>query len=211
MLFNSYEFIFVFLPLVVLGFWLLLNLGREAVIAWLVACSLFYYGWWNPAYVPLLVFSVLANYFLGGRIAAERSRLLLAFGVALHLGLIGYFKYLGFFAGIASALAGGEFSVGKIILPLGISFFTFQQIAYLVDSFRRVSDEDGIYSWWDYRRLGFPRNDGLRIDLVAVTESLAARCTKVWVERNERKKGKVGKPSDHAPVIAEFELEGGAE
>ena len=137
MLFNSYEFIFVFLPLTICGFWLLLRVGHAAVVTWLVACSLFYYGWWNPAYLPLLVGSVLVNYFLGARIGETQSRGLLAFGVAFNLGLIGYFKYLGFFAEIYSSATGMALGFGAVILPLGISFFTFQQIAYLVDSYHR--------------------------------------------------------------------------
>jgi len=136
MLFNSYEFIFLFLPVVIAGFWLLLPVGRGAVLAWLVAASLFYYGWWNPPYVALLVGSVVANFLLGNRIARTRSRWLLGLGVAGNLGLLGYYKYLGFFAGIAASLSGQPVEVGAVILPLGISFFTFQQIAYLVDSRR---------------------------------------------------------------------------
>lgn len=71
----------------------------------------------------------------------------------------------------------------------------------LVDTFRRHHDDGGIYSWWDYRRLAFPKNDGLRIDHVLATPALAARSTQVWVDRDERKGEK---PSDHAPVMAEF-------
>ena len=72
----------------------------------------------------------------------------------------------------------------------------------LVDVFRRVNPDGGIYSWWDYRRLGFQRNDGLRIDHIYATESLAARCAAAEVDREERKGEK---PSDHAPVIATFD------
>ncbi len=70
-----------------------------------------------------------------------------------------------------------------------------------VDAFRRHHEERGLYSWWDYRQLGFPRNDGLRIDHVFVTETLAARSLGAEIDRNERK-GK--QPSDHAPVLVEF-------
>ncbi|HDY66069.1 MAG TPA: exodeoxyribonuclease III [Phycisphaerae bacterium] len=72
----------------------------------------------------------------------------------------------------------------------------------LVDVFRRVNPDGGIYSWWDYRRLGFQRNDGLRLDHVYATEPLAARCAVAEVDREERK---AQKPSDHAPVIAIFD------
>jgi exodeoxyribonuclease-3 len=71
-----------------------------------------------------------------------------------------------------------------------------------VDAFRLRRPEDGLYSWWDYRMLGFPRNDGLRIDHVLVASSLAGRCTAASIDRDERK-GKL--PSDHAPVIVELD------
>jgi exodeoxyribonuclease-3 len=71
----------------------------------------------------------------------------------------------------------------------------------LVDCFRRTHPEGGHYSWWDYRQLGFPKNDGLRIDHVLASKALAARCTGASIDREERK-GKL--PSDHAPVVADF-------
>ena len=76
----------------------------------------------------------------------------------------------------------------------------------LVDVLRQHHPEGGIYSWWDYQMLGFPKNDGLRIDHVFATEPLARCSAAAWVDRNERKKGEVDKPSDHAPVIAEFDI-----
>jgi exodeoxyribonuclease III len=75
--------------------------------------------------------------------------------------------------------------------------------AGLVDVVRKHNPDGGIYSWWDYRRLGFQRNDGLRIDHILATAPLAERCTAAWVDRDERKGEK---PSDHAPVVAEFRL-----
>lgn len=75
-----------------------------------------------------------------------------------------------------------------------------------VDVFHQHHPHGGIFSWWDYRMLAFPKNLGLRIDHVFATCSLAQRCTAVSVDREERKKGTVDKPSDHAPVIAEFTL-----
>ena len=72
----------------------------------------------------------------------------------------------------------------------------------MVDAFRRCRDEDGLYSWWDYRQLGFPKNNGLRIDHILVSEDLAGRCTDARVDREERKGQK---PSDHAPVLVELD------
>jgi exodeoxyribonuclease-3 len=73
----------------------------------------------------------------------------------------------------------------------------------LVDTLRVVDQSPGIYSWWDYRELSFPRNKGLRIDLIYSTASLAAKCSAVTVDRDERRGEK---PSDHAPVIATFNI-----
>ena len=74
----------------------------------------------------------------------------------------------------------------------------------LVDVFREKHPEGGVYSWWDYRNLGFPKNDGLRIDHILATPPVAKTCTGAFIDRDERKKGKGGTPSDHAPVVAEF-------
>ena len=140
MLFNSYEFIFAFLP-VCLGVFFFLGqwLGVRAGLGWLVACSLFFYGWWNPAYLGLIVLSMTFNFILGTTLAKRldrpSNRLLLIIGVAVNLGLIGYFKYANFFVTNVNAIAGTEFDIVAIILPLAISFFTFQQITFLVDSY----------------------------------------------------------------------------
>ncbi|MDY6914685.1 MAG: MBOAT family protein [Planctomycetota bacterium] len=156
MLFNSYIFIFVFLPIALAGFFLIGRRGgRRIALAWLVACSFFFYGWWNFTYLSLLLFSVLFNYavgvFLGSREGDEGGRpvrkLVLAAGVAVNLSLLGYFKYANFFIDQFNAVFGGGFTAGQIILPLGISFFTFQQIAYLVDAHRHLTRE---YNFLDY-------------------------------------------------------------
>ena len=141
MLFNSHVFIFVFLPAVLASFFLVASFGgRRPAIVLLVTASLFFYGWWNPAFLALLGLSVLFNYSLGlamGQAFRTRgetaARALLWLGVAVNLGLIGYFKYAGFLAGSLNGLIGSHIDAGGIVLPLAISFFTFQQIAYLVD------------------------------------------------------------------------------
>jgi alginate O-acetyltransferase complex protein AlgI len=146
MLFNSSVFLFLFLPLVLLGFSVLRKSGAgAAAVAWLVVSSLFFYGWWNPRYLILLVISVVANYLLGRASLRSprrnRARLYMLVGIALNLGFLGYFKYANFFVDTTAGLTGLDLKIGTIALPLAISFFTFQQIAYQVDTFRGQARE----------------------------------------------------------------------
>ena len=135
MLFNSMIFIAGFLPVVLLGFILLAGNGRQRLAAiWLTLASLVFYGWWNPAYVPLLIGSILFNYLVGGRLLKQPSRALLILAVAANIALLGYYKYTGFLLGTLDHVFDAGWSIDDIILPLAISFFTFQQIAYLVDA-----------------------------------------------------------------------------
>ncbi|GAB3105346.1 MBOAT family protein [Aestuariicella hydrocarbonica] len=142
MLFNSFEFILVFLPVVLLGYYLLKRTAPEAApVLWLVAASLFFYSWWRVEYLPLLLYSILGNYSLGLYLGREALRpkwrkLVLAAGIVINLGLLGYYKYANFFIETLNALAGTRWDGLTILLPLAISFFTFQQIAYLVDSYQ---------------------------------------------------------------------------
>ncbi len=138
MLFNSYEFLLVFLP-VSLGCYYAISriVNQRTAIAWLALCSMFFYGWWNPAYVWLMAGSILANYSFGLILSGKhRSRLVLGLSVTLNLLLLGYYKYTDFFIANINELAGLDWQLHNIILPLGISFFTFTQIAYLVDVYR---------------------------------------------------------------------------
>ncbi|HJM39102.1 MAG TPA: MBOAT family O-acyltransferase [Planctomycetota bacterium] len=137
MLFNSPAFIFLFLPIVLLGFFSLGKRGfQKSAVTWLVFSSLFFYGWWNPAYLWLLIFSILFNFFLGIALERRRKKAILVAGVAVNLGLLGYFKYADFFILNANAMFDLDVGGQKILLPLAISFFTFQQIAYIVDVYR---------------------------------------------------------------------------
>ncbi len=154
MLFNSYEFIFGFLPISLLVFFLIGDRGHHRVaISWLVAASLFFYAWWNPVYVFLIILSILFNYGLGIVLSSNpeskptKTRAVLLLGVATNLGLLGYFKYANFFVDSISKLTNTSWSLDNIILPLAISFFTFQQIAYLVDAYRGETKE---YSFIHY-------------------------------------------------------------
>ena len=149
MLFSSHIFLFLFLPLTLGGFCLFARyLGPKTAKNWLTLASLVFYGWWNPIYTVLIVASMLVNFFLGRHIAMEvrvgRSRsahLWLVAGVTANLLLLGYYKYANFFVHNVNAVFGTHWNLGQIILPLGISFFTFTQIAYLVDARRGVACE----------------------------------------------------------------------
>lgn len=138
MLFNSYAFLFLFLPLALAGFYAIRgeNAARLRLI-WLVISSLVFYGWSNPDHLPLLCASILINYFIGKRLTATRDnspgRGLLTLGVALNLGLLAYVKYTGFLFDTINMMTKAGLPRPDIILPLGVSFFTFQQIAFLVD------------------------------------------------------------------------------
>jgi len=142
MLFSSYEFILFFLPVTLLIFFAIARQGKhEIAIAWLIIASFFFYGWWNPKYILLLAPLIVANYFLGLYLLNTRSRPMLVFGVTLNLAVLGYFKYANFFIDNVDALLGVDWDLKKIILPLAISFFTFQKIAYLVDCYRGEGGE----------------------------------------------------------------------
>ena len=130
MLFNSYEFIFLFLPVTLLIYVILVhNRKKEAAMTWLVVASLFFYGWWNPVYLLLIIGSMLFNYYTGVQLSYRQNRLLLGVAIAVNLGLLGYFKYANFFVENINDLAGLGWNIEHIVLPLAISFFTFQQIA----------------------------------------------------------------------------------
>jgi D-alanyl-lipoteichoic acid acyltransferase DltB (MBOAT superfamily) len=135
MLFNSYVFLLVFLPGALAGCFLLARRSATLAAYWLLAASLVFYGAWDVRYVPLLLASIAFNYLCGERIAAgpAHARALLWLGVGANLALLGCFKYAGFFVDTANGLLGAELRVPGIVLPLGISFYTFTQIAYLVD------------------------------------------------------------------------------
>ena len=146
MLFNSYTFIFGFLPVSLLGFYALGTRRREWALLWLTACSLLFYAWWRPVNVLLIAPSILINYLLARwleRIDEGRTvlaRMVLTGGIVFNLCFLGYFKYLNFFADVLNDVAGTGFVATQLVLPLGISFITFQKIAFLVDVHgRRVS------------------------------------------------------------------------
>lgn len=137
MIFSSLEFIFVFMPITFAGFLLLRHWRTETgVIAWLIAASLVFYGWWNPPYLALILTSIAANYGLHLLIQRTQDWYIVVVGIALNLAGIAYFKYANFFVGSINGMTGLGWEIGDIALPLAISFFTFQQIAFLVESYR---------------------------------------------------------------------------
>ncbi len=138
MLFHALPFVFLFLPITLAGFLLLERGGHGgALLLWLLAASLVFYAWGEPTFVLLLAASIAVNYALGRVVAAKREgtarRLAFWCGIAFNVGLIGVFKYADFALGSAAELGGWAHTTLGLALPLGISFFTFQQIAWLAD------------------------------------------------------------------------------
>jgi len=155
-LFNSYEFLFAFLPILLVGLFLLVSFGwGRAAVWWIGLGSIVFYGLGNPRFVPLLVVSVVVNYLVGARILAQggagaderRAKHWLIFGIAANLAALAYFKYTNFFLDNLSELSGWQTHWPQIVLPVGISFFTFTQIAFLVDCRRGAAHR---YRFWDY-------------------------------------------------------------
>ena len=148
MLFNSYEFIFLYLPIVVAGFYVLNLLNRSAAVIWLAGASLFFYGFWNWRFVPLLVGSVVFNYGMGmllmrgdNQISARLRLFTVIFAVGVNLTALAYYKYANFIVSSVNLALPRPLVISTIILPLGISFFTFTQIAFLIDTYVREARE----------------------------------------------------------------------
>lgn len=152
MLFNSYLFIFAFLPLALAGFFLLAKLHHRAASVWLVAVSLCFYAFWNPSYVPLLLASFLFNFAIGEAIHAwtgrsKRQRTALVVGIGGDLAVLFYYKYLAALLGLIATLGLTHAAPPDLLLPLGMSFFTFTQIGYLVDVQQGVARQRGMLNF----------------------------------------------------------------
>lgn len=150
MLFYSFEFLYLFLPLVILGYFLTVRFfGHRSSLIFLVLASFIFYANWNINHVWILGGSILANYCLGRYLQQKNSKLILTIGIILNLCVLGYYKYTNFFVDSISSIADTSWHVEAIILPLALSFYTFQQIAWLVDSFtKKVKTETE--SFWRY-------------------------------------------------------------
>ena len=140
LIFNSFEFLFLFLPIVFIVYFLLNKVNFTTAKVWLFFSSIFFYGWWNPSYLPLLLSSLIGNYVIGTILGkmnhSLKKKVLLTFGILFNAGLIGYFKYYDFFITNLNTVLHTDLRVMNLVLPLAISFYTFQNIAYLVDSYR---------------------------------------------------------------------------
>jgi alginate O-acetyltransferase complex protein AlgI len=152
MLFNSYTFLFAFLPVALLGFYLVSRLGRRAAAGWLILASFTFYGWWNPQFVILLVLSIVLNYSASEVIAACKNRPSLQAGcltvaIAANVGALVYYKYLAVMVHALTGLGVIHAATPNIILPLGISFFTFTQIGYLVDRKQDLVKDRGVLDY----------------------------------------------------------------
>ena len=156
MLFNSYEFIFAFLPI---SFFVYFYLNSKrlttAAKAWLVFTSLFFYSWWNIMYLPLILISILFNYTITNTmIEYDKSRRkyfskksLLHAGLLFNIGLLVYFKYMDFFISNTNTISGSDIELLHLALPLAISFFTLQQIAFLIDSYEGLVKEKNFLNY----------------------------------------------------------------
>ena len=144
MVFSSFAFIFFYLPLAIIGFWICARLDHRLAALWLVLASLAFYGYWRISFLPLLLASIAFNYSISRLIDRAENRPLLArgvllFGVTANLLLLFYYKYAAALAASLGLANSGPLALHDIVLPLGISFFTFTQIGYLVDVRQGVS------------------------------------------------------------------------
>ena len=140
MLFNSFVFLFQFLPVVLAGTFLLAGWRSIAAKVWLIFASLFFYSWWHAPHIFIILSVMIFTYFVGQGILRSESisfrRGLLIFGLVADLSVLGYFKYYNFFVGSLNACVGTTFRLDPILLPLAISFFTFQKVAFLMDVYQ---------------------------------------------------------------------------
>ena len=141
LLFNSYIFILLFFPLCLVGYFGLNHLGRYNLAqAFLLGMSLWFYGYFNPSYLAIILVSIVVNYLFTMVMGKTRDPILkkleLLLALALNIGILFYFKYFDFFLLNVNRLFHTDFALHNILLPLGISFFTFQQVSYVVDAYR---------------------------------------------------------------------------
>lgn len=139
MLFNSYEFIFLFLPITLLSYFLVKSARLKLFI--LAISSYLFYGYWNYKFLPLLLLSTMVDFYIGKKLGDNedhplKRKYLLWTSLVLNLGLLGFFKYFNFFMESAAFISGGHFDSWNIILPVGISFYTFQSMSYTIDIYR---------------------------------------------------------------------------
>lgn len=152
MLFNSYIFIFLFFPLTVLGYYLIHRLGKpKMALGYLLLMSMWFYGYNSIRYLFILLASIALNFavveLLSRADKAVARRLLLAVGIGMNLGILFYYKYYDFFIENVNSWFGTDYTFLRLMLPLGISFYTFQQLSYVIDSYKRECEK---YSLLEY-------------------------------------------------------------
>lgn len=148
MLFNSVEFLLIFLPLVLAGFYVILKYNSNLTQWFLIFASMAFYSYWDIRYLPLLAGSIGVNYLFGNYLIRKPSRKLLVTSIVINLGLLVFFKYTDFIIETVNTLQNQQFDLMHIALPLAISFFTFQQIAYLVDCYsQKIEKEYGFSNY----------------------------------------------------------------
>lgn len=156
MLFNSYIFIFLFLPVVLAGYYGFNYRNKYKLsLCWLIVMSMLFYGYdYNATsvrYMVILIVSILLNYGLVKILSKVNvllwRRILLVVGLLLNLGILFYFKYYDFFMENINGVLGTDIGLLRVILPLGISFYTFQQLSYVIDSYKRECEP---YSLLEY-------------------------------------------------------------
>ena len=154
MIFSTYEFIFLFLPVTFFVYFILNRFELNTIAKiWLIICSLYFYAQGSPDFFVFFLGSIVGNYIIGSTMARmegnqkAQKKLLLLIGLAGNIGLLGYYKYTDFFIENYNLLTGSSYALKHIVLPIGISFFTFQLIAFLVDSYRGETKQYDIINY----------------------------------------------------------------
>ena len=154
MLFNSFVFIFIFLPLTLIGYFLLNSYEKEEwAKGFLVLCSLYFYSYFNPKYTILILVSIFVNYFLGVilsrniNVRGGGTKSYFIAGLIFNIGMLFYFKYYDFFIANINSIFKINLPILNLMLPLGISFFTFQQLSFLIDSYKGKSQKYDFLSY----------------------------------------------------------------
>lgn len=152
MIFSSYLYLFIFLPISLLGYFLLNRYFADFFVrAWLLLVSLLFYCWWNPAYLPIIILSITINYYLSKliirKIFRKNNLYILFIAIIFNLCLLGYFKYSYFILDTFGINQQNDLTLVKVIIPLGISFFTLQQIAYQVDAYEGLAKEENFINY----------------------------------------------------------------
>lgn len=152
MLFNSYIFVFLFLPMSLIGYFTLNKFKKYSLAKiFLIGMSFWFYGYFNPWYLIIMLASIIVNYVLSNKMLKTENnslrKIMLIVGIVFNIGILFYFKYYDFFFSNINSAFGTDFTMKNLVLPLGISFFTFQQLSYVIDSYKKTVP---VYNFFDY-------------------------------------------------------------